>query len=149
VEFTDFEARLADVRSSPSVAVLPAEMQMFDFIAVTDERMVAVEAALRVRLPAKYRQFMKGYGGGQFLFVDLLPAVSSEGREDLISVNGGAGPQPVFVAVAPVGTGDWWGFRVQDGVCVDAVDFWFHDDDVFEPASSDFLEFLVQQGLRR
>jgi hypothetical protein len=63
--------------------------------------------------------------------------------------DGDAGSPLAFVAVAPVGTGDWWGFRVQDGVCAEAVDFWFHDDDVFEPAGSDFLEFLVQQGLKR
>ncbi|GAB2565242.1 SMI1/KNR4 family protein [Kribbella endophytica] len=147
MEFTDFEARLADVRSSPSVAGLPAEMQMFEFIAATEEQLFAVETALGVKLPVQYREFMKRYGGGQFLFVDLLPAVSGEDREDLISVS--ESTPSAFVAVAPVGTGDWWGFQVNDGACADAVDFWFHDDNAFEPANSDFLEFLVQKGLQR
>jgi hypothetical protein len=149
VEIEDFEAQLADVRSSASVAGLPPELQVFDFISASEEQLAAAEAELGARLPAKYREFMTRYGGGQFLFVDLLPAFAEGGREDLVSVNTANVASPAFVAVAPVGTGDWWGFQEQEGRCADQVDFWFHDDDRLEPASADFLEFLVVQGLRR
>jgi hypothetical protein len=91
-------------------------LRLFDSWVATDEDLDRAEAELNVRLPAKYREFMRHFGGGEFLFVDLL------------TVNRDESPAAGFVAVAPVGTGDWWGFVYPD--------------------SSDFLEFMASKGLR-
>lgn len=102
-----------------------------------------------MRFPRKYREFMKRYGGGHFLFIDLLPVISKNARlEDVPTVNDDASWRGSFVAVAPVGTGDWWGFSVVDGECKDGVDFIYHEDGQIEEGSCDFLEFLSEQALR-
>jgi hypothetical protein len=55
--------------------------------------------------------------------------MSPDGRaEDLLSVNQGTMAPPDFVAVAPVGTGDWWGFASVNGVCDERVNFFDHED---------------------
>ena len=148
MDFEQFENLLADVRGGSSVTGLPPEIQVFDFLPASEEDLARVESELGVALPAIYRQFMTRYGGGEFLFLDLLPALMADG-EDLLTVNMSEGRRiRDFVAVAPVGTGDWWGFQCSDGESAEAVSFWFLDDDRFEFANADFLEFLVEKGLR-
>jgi hypothetical protein len=71
---------------------------------------------------------MKSLYGGVFGFVDLFHVVSrSPNGDDLTSVNEREFPGREFIAVAPVGTGDHWGFPVTGGRCYDEVWFYFHD----------------------
>ncbi|MFD0743167.1 hypothetical protein ACFQ1L_16295 [Phytohabitans flavus] len=67
--------------------------------------------------------------------------------EDLRSVNDREFPDRTFIAVAPVGTGDHWGFPVTDGRCHDEVWFHFHDAGAPELDAADFLEFVAHRGL--
>ncbi|WP_239159338.1 SMI1/KNR4 family protein [Winogradskya humida] len=58
-------------------------------------------------------------------------------------------PDRSFVAVAAVGTGDHWGFPVEEGRCLEQVWFHFHDaGDDDEIVAADFLEFLAAHALR-
>jgi hypothetical protein len=92
---------------------------------------------------------MRVFGGGVFSFVELLPARSPDGRsEDLLSVNTGEYAVPDFVAVAPVGTGDWWGFVSENGVCHEQVCFLDHEDGSIQADSADFYEFVSVKGVR-
>ncbi|MFJ3901406.1 SMI1/KNR4 family protein [Streptomyces sp. NPDC090025] len=107
------------------------------------------EETLQAQLPGEYREFMKRHGGGMFLFLDLLPVVASDDQEDdLVRVNVAEFKDGNFVAVAPVGTGDWWGFSVVEGRCASQVDFWDHEDGQVQFAATGFLEFLAYEGLR-
>ncbi|OKK18661.1 hypothetical protein AMK09_17155 [Streptomyces sp. CB02488] len=125
-----------------------SELDVFEFRSTSESEISDVEAALSVHFPKKYKEFMKRYGGGMFLFVDLLPVVDSEEGDDLLKVNRGEFRGTGFVAVSPVGSGDWWGFSVTDGVCAENVDFWDHEDGRIQFASTDFLDFLAKEGLR-
>jgi hypothetical protein len=49
-------------------------------------------------------------------------------------------PDRTFVASAPVGSGDHWGFQVIDGRCHDEVWFRFHEAGDLELDADDFLE---------
>ncbi|WP_370013479.1 SMI1/KNR4 family protein [Nocardiopsis sp. Huas11] len=69
-------------------------------------------------------------------------------EEDLITINQSSFIPEGFLAVAPVGTGDWWGFPVREGVCTDTMVFLDHGDGMTEELGLDFLEFLVREGLR-
>jgi hypothetical protein len=92
---------------------------------------------------------MMRYGGGVFGFVELFPvAPVSSGTDDLRTFNDREFPDRSFVAVAPVGTGDHWGFPVIDGRCSEQV--WFHFDDAGddELVAQDFLEFVASRGLK-
>jgi hypothetical protein len=109
------------------------------------------ERRLGVVLPEKYRTFMTRHGGGVFGFVELFP-VTGDAEDlppDLVSVNRAEFPDGSFVAVAPVGTGDHWGFVVRQGRCSDEVWFHFYDDGVREVVAGDFLAFVAEQGIRQ
>ncbi|MFF2165527.1 SMI1/KNR4 family protein [Streptomyces sp. NPDC058175] len=146
MEFGEFEARLAGVRAEREGAGLPEGFQLFDFQRASGVDLDRAEGELRVRLPEKYKEFMRQYGGGEFLYLDVLPAVS-DGEDDLLSINQGELRQSNFIAIAPVGTGDWWGFVVVDGVCSEQVEFLDHEDGQLHFAASDVLDFLVREGL--
>jgi hypothetical protein len=148
VDFDEFEAVLSGVRASSIITRSSPELQPFGFRRASGDEIALAESALGVSLPLEYRQFMTTYGGGQFLFLDLLLVAAADQRlEDIIGVNR-AEAIPGFIAIAPVGTGDWWGFEVRDSGCDERVSFWYHDDGVVEAKYSGFLEFLVEVGLR-
>jgi hypothetical protein len=90
---------------------------------------------------------MMRYGGGMFGFVELFPIVSRGRGDDVVAVNRREFPDREFVAVAPVGTGDHWGFPVTNGRCRDEVWFHFHDADDPSLDADDFLEFVACRGL--
>ncbi|MGA5301860.1 SMI1/KNR4 family protein [Nucisporomicrobium flavum] len=148
--FDEFEAELARVRAARSGVDPPEGFALFDALTATPAELDRVESGLGVTLPVLYKDFLQRVGGGSFLFLDLLPAVAAgESDEDLISVNSGPLRIPDFVAIAPVGTGDWWGFRVADANRASGeVYLWTHDDNEFLDEAVDFLEFLSAKGLR-
>lgn len=116
----------------------------------TAAQIAAVEQAMGVLLPQRYKAFMTRYGGGVFGYLELFPVVARplEYRDDLRTVNDLEFPDRTFVAVAAVGTGDFWGFPVTGGRCHDEVWFHFHDDPRHEPVAVDFLEFVARRGLK-
>jgi hypothetical protein len=149
MEFEEFETHLARVRTEREGKFLPAGFQLFDSRTASEADLQRAEEALEVRLPEKYKEFMRRHGAGQFLFLDLLPVTPpDEGGDDLVSVNRSQFTPSGFLAVAPVGTGDWWGFSITGGVCDDEVAFVDHEDGHVHVSHSDFLEFLTRKGLR-
>jgi hypothetical protein len=148
MEFEEFDALLAEVRARRVGQAPSPDIKLFDFWTASDEDLARAESALGSQLPARYKEFMRRYGGGQFLFVDLLPVISPDGRaEDVLTVNQDLSVGD-FVAVAPVGTGDWWGFASENGVCEERVSFLDHEDGSIQEEASDFLEFVASRGLR-
>lgn len=146
MRFAEFDLLLEQALRRYAAQERDGDVAVFDHWRATEADLARVERRLGVRLPEQYRQFLLRYGAGRFLFVELLPA--DEGRrwvETLLAANE---PGSGFVAVAPVGTGDYWGFAVRDGVCEDAVSFRYQEDGAFEPAAADFLEFAATEGLR-
>lgn len=138
---------LERVKGQQDAAAHPDGFQLFDQWRADEPALSRVEQTLSARLPAEYREFMTRVGGGMFLYVDLLPVVSSDPHEDdLLSVNDELKLSD-FVAVAPVGTGDWWGFRVSSGICDPEVSFWDHEDGSFSHSAESWLGFLVERGL--
>jgi hypothetical protein len=86
----------------------PAGMQLVDeALKASDDDMSFAEARLGSRLPEKYKEVMRVYGAGPFVFVELLPVrARREGVGDLVRENTGEFAVVDFVAVAPVGIGD-------------------------------------------
>jgi hypothetical protein len=121
MEFDELDAQVEAVRAERS-RTDPPEFQLFDLVPASDGDLARVETELQTRLPDKFKEFMRRFGGGEFAFLELLPAVSADDRvADLLATNQGDHAMPGFVAIAPVGTGDYWGFVSTDGVCEDAV----------------------------
>ncbi|MEU8664557.1 SMI1/KNR4 family protein [Actinoplanes philippinensis] len=114
----------------------------------SDDDLTRVETELGVRLPEKYKQFMKVFGGGVFVHLELIPPASPNSRTgDLVDLNSGDNEVPGFVCVAPDGAGNHWGFVTVDGVCREQVSYYSFEDEEIEPEADDFLEFVSWRGL--
>jgi hypothetical protein len=149
VEFDEFEAQVEVFRAERASRRYPPGFQLFDSWTATRDDITAVEEELGTELPSKYKMFMQVFGGGAFSFVELLPVKSPDGHtEDLLTVNKGQFAVRNFVAIAPVGTGDWWGFVSENGACQEWVSFLDHEDGAVQLDSADFLEFVSSKGLR-
>ncbi len=148
MEFAEFDQIVDDARAEEAAMSLPPPLKVVDLMPASSDALARAEQLLHVRLPDKYRTFMTRYGGGQLKFLDILP-VEPFGRlrTGMISVNQAEFPDGSFVAVAPVGTGDWWGFRTTDGASEDAVYFRDHEDGHLEFVANDFLDFVALRGL--
>ncbi|WP_123798577.1 SMI1/KNR4 family protein [Amycolatopsis keratiniphila] len=148
MEFGEFDALVLRTREGLRTQDYPEGFFPFDSWRSSEEEIERVEQELDVRLPGQYKEFMVRHGGGAFLFVDLLPVVAPGPRaEDLVSVNRDSLRETGFLAVAPVGTGDWWGFTLTGTECDEAVDLRSHDDGLREREAPGFLDFLVRHGL--
>ncbi|MFD4522652.1 SMI1/KNR4 family protein [Streptomyces sp. NPDC058470] len=149
MEFEDFAAHFADAQARNAALEIANGMKAFESLRATEADLDRAEVELGVQLPRKYREFMQRYGGGMFDYVELLPVVSLDGAsDDLLSVSRCENFGSKFVAVAPVGTGDWWGFEALDGTCQDHVSFIYHENGNIEYEAEDFLTFVAKRGLQ-
>jgi antitoxin YobK len=129
MDFLEFDALAEPLRQKSAGSAAAYGFVLIEGQTATVDEVADVEQQLGVNLPEKDKAFMMRYGGGQFGFVDLFPIVTSSSGygENPMSVNDRQFPERTFIAVAPVGTGDHWGFPVVDGRCRDEVWFTFHD----------------------
>jgi antitoxin YobK len=150
VNFEEFDRLAEPMRERSEASMASDGFPWIEGRIASVSELASVEALLGVVLPAQYKEFMTRYGGGGFGNVELLPVTGEwpDVHESVARTNSEWFSDGSFVAVAPVGTGDYWGFPVVDGRCPDEVWFHFHDDPNDELVASDFLEFVARQGLR-
>jgi antitoxin YobK len=146
----EFDALAEPLRQKSAASEAKHGFALIEGRTATADEIASVEHQMGVILPEKYKAFMMRYGGGVFGFVELFPIVtqSEEHGNDLRTINDQEFPDSTFVAVAPVGTGDHWGFPVTDGRCHEQVWFRFHDAGDPELVAADFLEFVANHGLK-
>ncbi|MFV2112895.1 SMI1/KNR4 family protein [Micromonospora sp. LOL_025] len=149
MELAEFEALAEPLRRKSAAEQAEYGWALIEGHTATPEEIMSVEREMAVALPDKYKAFMMRYGGGAFGFVELFPIVPVPSSwDDLHTLNDREFPDRSFVAVAPVGTGDHWGFPVSDGHCHEQVWFRFHDAGDDELVAQDFLEFIASYGLK-
>ncbi|GGN20914.1 hypothetical protein FHR83_002076 [Actinoplanes campanulatus] len=149
MELTEFEALAEPFCREAAEQQARYGFNPIEGLTVTAAEIAAVERGMAVTLPDRYKAFLTRFGAGLFGFVELFPIVPVPGRyDDLRTVNDQEFPDRDFVVVAPVGTGDHWGFPVVAGRCQEQVWFHYHDVDDDELVAADFLEFLAEQGLK-
>lgn len=109
----------------------------------------AAEVRLGVRLPDKYRAFVKEFGGGYFAFGNVF-SVDKESDWNIVARNEGAQANG-FVAISDNGTGDRYGFRINGEACEDRIYFWDHEEPngVSPTDFDDLLEFLRSDALKQ
>jgi hypothetical protein len=147
MEPAEFDMLAEPLRRRSASSAASYGFALIEGLTVTAEQIAAAEQTLGVTLPGKYKTFMTRYGGGTFGFADLLP-IAADTRDDICSINRGEFPDASFIAIAPAGTGDFWGFPVTDRLCHDQVWFHYHDAGDPEPVASDFLEFVARHALQ-
>ncbi|MEU7823753.1 SMI1/KNR4 family protein [Catellatospora sp. NPDC049133] len=150
MEFEQFD-RLVEPLRARAATFDRDRFKLIEGRTATPEEITEAERALGATLPAQYKVFMERYGGGMFGFVDLLPVRvgrSSKESQDIVTVSRAEFPDGSAVALAPVGTGDFWGFPVEHGRCRGEVWFYYHDDDEPSPVAEDFLGFVARHGIQ-
>ncbi|MEV0567582.1 SMI1/KNR4 family protein [Dactylosporangium sp. NPDC050588] len=151
MDFAEFDMLAEPLRQRSAREQARHGFALVDGLVSTPEVIALVEGRMGIVLPDKYKVFMTRYGGGVFGFVELFPLVEP-GKParygDVWSENEEWFPEGDFVAVAAVGTGDYWGFPVTEGRCHEQVWFHFHDQEDHEPVAADFLEFIAEKGLK-
>jgi SUKH superfamily protein len=148
VDFAEFDRLVQPLRARSAAMQASHGFVLIDARTASAQELLEAEQRLGTTLPSQYKTFMMHYGGGQFGSIDLLPITPNvPGREDVVSVSKREDPAGSFVAIAPVGTGDYWGFPVTNGQCINQVWIRFHDTGDPEPAADDFLTFVANRGL--
>lgn len=110
----------------------------------------AAEARMGVRFPDELRVFWREYGGGYFAFTNVF-SVDPNSEWNIEVRNEKLSPElrRWFIAISDPGTGDYYGFRVNDGTTVPAVSVFDHDSRTLkETKYGDLFEFLANVGLR-
>jgi antitoxin YobK len=150
VDFEEFDRLSEPLRERYEADMASGEMPWLERRIASVSELASVEALLGVVLPVQYKAFMTRYGCAEFGFVELLPVAGQwpDVPDSVARTNSEEFPDGSFVAVAPVGTGDYWGFPVVDGRCLDEVWWRYHDDPDDKLEASDFLEFVARHGLR-
>ncbi|MFJ4990396.1 SMI1/KNR4 family protein [Streptomyces sp. NPDC088732] len=147
MNFAEFDEHLSAARAK-RVGLSDPEGGVFESQRASVAELSHAEVILGTSLPAEYKEFMQRYGGGMFLFLDLLPIAAHGNPEDVLKVHEREFKNTSFIPVAPVGTGDWWGFLSAEGRCSPEVYFWDHEGGPVQLESGSFLEFMAREGLR-
>jgi hypothetical protein len=110
---------------------------------------VTAETALAVSFPREYRAFVQRFGGGYFAFTNVF-SVDAGSDWSIVDRNSALGLlNRRFIAFSENGCGDYYGFRLADGVCENAVMFFDHDSgEIHSTDYRDLYEYLVAVGLR-
>ncbi|MFF5233246.1 SMI1/KNR4 family protein [Dactylosporangium sp. NPDC000521] len=150
MDLTEFDALAEPLLRESAESVARWGFALIEGRTSTPEEIARAEDRMGVTFPDKYKAFMTRHGGGQFGFVELLPLVDPDrpGENDVWTENNTWFPDRDFVAVAEVGTGDYWGFPVADGRCREQIWFHFHDGYERELVAADFLEFIAEYALK-
>ncbi len=114
----------------------------------TEEEIAHAEQEIGVRLPQDYVFFLQRFGGDIFGYVEIF-SVKSNSKSYVLWDQPPVTGERNFVAFSADGWGNYYGFRVVDGVCDSKVSFWNHelDGDIRETEYSDIFEFIVDTGL--
>ncbi len=116
----------------------------------SQEQINDCEVALGCALPSSYRRFVAEIGSGDFAFTLIYPPNPASdvwigAMNQLPWVQ-----RPDFVAFADNGSGDYYGWRIQDGAAVDAVVLLDHSTgDLRGCDLVDFVDFVRSEGLRQ
>ncbi len=111
----------------------------------TARQLERVEGELRVRLPARLREFLTEFGGGHFGFANVFSA-DPEGEFYLPAKNDDAAAYlpPGLLAFSDDYAGGYYVFKVIDGQAGESVFYWNVDGGLAETEFDDVLEFVAR-----
>jgi hypothetical protein len=140
----EFSLRVQEVRAQrPQWFALPGDSPP------TSDLIEQHQGELGVRLPNEYLAFLQQEGGGDFALV-VVYSMDPDSDLNIVRMNDDAwGHRNDFVAVSDNGAGDYYGFRVVEGVCQPEVVLLDHETGEVRHADADFFEFVLAKGLRQ
>ncbi len=114
----------------------------------TDVEIAEVERELSLELPFDYKLFVKKYGGGYFFYTNIFSPISNS-EWNIIEVNRKFQSKPIdFIAISDNEVGDYYGFKIVNGICDSKIYFWDHEtDNVINTNYENLFEFVFIIGI--
>lgn len=139
----EFESQVCKAKqSNPLWFELTEENQLIEL-----DKVLEIESEHSVIFPESFRHFISTYGSGYFAFTSILSPLAD--GEDSLWIQKSLYSLPSdYVPISENGCGDYYGFKVTDGVCSEEVYFLDHESG-YQSSSieySCFYEFLLKTG---
>ncbi|WP_423800805.1 SMI1/KNR4 family protein [Neobacillus sp. SAB-20_R2A] len=115
-----------------------------------DTQIANVEKQLSISLPKEYKLFVKMFGGGYFAFTKIFSV--SNGEWNIIQQNKQINliNSHNFIAVSDNEVGDFYGFKIENGICSPKVKFYNHEINMIEETRfEDLYQYLLKVGLQQ
>ena len=116
---------------------------------VSIDEIKEIEILKKITYPEEYKKFMSNYGAGDFAFTNVYsPKFKGEmsSWEQIEKYN----IPELFIPISDNGCGDYLGFKVDGGMCSEAL-FWSDHEQGYEisnkAAYESFYSFIVNEGL--
>lgn len=112
------------------------------------EMIEIVEKYYEIKLPDSYKYFVNQYGGGYFGFI----VVYSCDYNGMFYIKDNVLKKWVlersFLPVIDFETGDFLGFKIENGVCQNIVVLYLHEENELQTLEIDFYDALLKYGLK-
>ncbi len=115
----------------------------------SDSQVQKVEDLLSVKLPKEFKMFVKKYGGGYFAFTNIY-SVNEQSDWFIVDQNYQIGliKPHHFLAVSDNGMGDFYGFKILNGICESNISLYDHEiNKVKNTSYNDLYDYLLEVGL--
>lgn len=114
-----------------------------------EDQILEAENQLGVKLPEKYKNFVRIFGGGYFAFTNVF-SVDNNGEWFIVEKNHEARsylPND-FIAISDDESGGMYGYIVHEGVCGEEVYYWDHESNsVSAKMYDDLFDYIAAVGL--
>lgn len=115
----------------------------------SDEELIHVENYYQIQLPESYKQFLKKYGGGYFVYTVVYSCDTASKFYIIHNVLKEWVDKYNFLPVIDFQTGDMGGFKINNKKCDELFCIYNHDEkQVVESEECDFFQALVMYGLK-
>lgn len=112
------------------------------------EMIEIVEKYYEIKLSDSYKYFVNQYGGGYFGFI----VVYSCDYNGMFYIKDNVLKEWVlersFLPVIDFETGDFLGFKIENGVCQNIVVLYLHEENELQTLEIDFYDALLKYGLK-
>lgn len=116
----------------------------------SESLLLEAESKLSAKLPNEYRNFVLEYGGGYFAFSNVY-SLNPGSDWNVLDVNHEYQEiRDDHILISENGSGDFYGFRVIDGVCRSEIYFYDHETGSWQETTyGNIFEYLEKFALSR
>lgn len=113
-----------------------------------NKALTEAEEKLGAKLPSDYKDFIFEYGGGYFAFSNVY-SLEVGSDWNLVDINCKYDAIRIgYVLISENGSGDFYGFKIVNGVCEPKIYFYDHEVDIWqESPHSNLFDYLEKSAL--
>lgn len=114
----------------------------------TDNDLIEAERKLNTTLHSDYKRFILEYGGGYFAFSNVY-SLEVGSDWNIVDINYKyAGICDKYVLISENGAGDFYGFKVVEGVCEPKIYFYDHERETWQESPyHNLFDYLEKTAL--